>query len=43
MSERREILFTSREGIFYHQGTTVVEKSFTPTWVGALQFCIYLL
>ena len=31
------------KGIFYHQGTTVVEKSFTPTWVGALQFCIYLL
>ena len=25
------------EGILYHQGTQVVEKGFTPTWVGALQ------
>ena len=24
------------EGIFYHQGTQAVEKSFNPTWVGAL-------
>ena len=31
------------EGIFYHQGTQVVEKSFNPTWVGALQFYLYLI
>ena len=31
------------EGIFYHQGTQVVEKSFNPTWVGALQFYLYFL
>ena len=30
------------EGVFYHQGTPVVEKSFNPTWVGAPQFCIYI-
>ena len=30
----------SLEGIFYHQGTQAVEKSFNPTWVGALQFYI---
>ena len=30
------------KGIFYHQGTQVVEKSFNPTWVGAPQFYLYI-
>ena len=32
----------AKKGIFYHQGTQVVEKSFNPTWVGALQVYIYI-
>ena len=32
----------TKQGVFYHQGTPVVEKSFNPTWVGAPQFCIYI-
>ena len=31
-----------RKGIFYHQGTQVVEKGFNPTWVGAPQFYLYI-
>ena len=33
---------TAKKGIFYHQGTQVVEKSFNPIWVGALQFYLYI-
>ena len=29
-------LLVAGHGIFYHQGTQVVEKSSNPTWVGAL-------
>ena len=41
-SNMQHVAIARIEGVFYHQGTPVVEKSFNPTWVGAPQFCIYI-
>ena len=42
MTSKAGFLYTDSDGVFYHQGTPMVEKSFNPTWVGAPQFCIYI-